>query len=132
MTPRRYQFDNPLPTLPAVRETAPPVVYQPTPLAPVYDQAQPQVVHIHQAPPDRTLQRTALGAGMGAGALGAAVVLGPLLIEAVHALVAGILSLSLFAAVIGWAVVQVVQSVGSKRGQAAAKTIRKHSFLTRR
>ena len=43
--------------------------------------AQPQIIHIHQAPqPDRTLQRVALGAGMGVGFAGSAVYLGPLLI----------------------------------------------------
>jgi hypothetical protein len=43
-------------------------------------QQPPQVVHVHQAPPDRTVQRLALGAGTGAGAVAAAVYFGPLLI----------------------------------------------------
>jgi hypothetical protein len=43
-------------------------------------QQPPQVVHVHQAPPDRTVQRLALGAGTGAGAVAAAVYFGPLLV----------------------------------------------------
>jgi hypothetical protein len=46
----------------------------------VYAEQVPQVVHVHQAPPDRTVQRLALGAGTGAGAVAAAVYFGPLLI----------------------------------------------------
>lgn len=43
-------------------------------------QQPPQVVHVHQAQPDRTVQRLALGAGTGAGAVAAAVYFGPLLV----------------------------------------------------
>ena len=120
-TSRRYQFDNPLP---AVREAAPPSVYRPEPLAPAYDQ-QPQVVHIHQAPPDRTMQRVALGAGMGGGAVAAGVYFGPLLVATLASMAASMAFIALIAAVSGWAVVSVVRSVGGPDGKAAAKNIRK-------
>jgi hypothetical protein len=123
-TPRRYQFDNPLS---AVREPAPPAVYRPEPLAPVYDQPQQQVVvqHIHHAPPDRTLQRVALGAGMGGGAVVAGVYFGPLLVATLASMAASLAVLALVAAASGWAVVSVVRSVGGPDGKAAAKNIRK-------
>lgn len=62
--------------LPELYRTYEPTIYQPqTP-------AQPQIIHIHQAPtPDRTLQRVALGAGMGVGFATAAMYLGPILIS---------------------------------------------------
>jgi len=120
---RRYQFDNPLP---AVRRTAPPPVYRPTPLTPTGDQLQPVVVqHIHHAPPDRTMQRVALGAGMGGGAIAAGVYFGPLLVASLASMAASLAVLALVAAAAGWAVVSVVRSVGGKDGQAAAKTVRK-------
>jgi hypothetical protein len=119
-----YQFDNPLP---AVREPAPPQVYRPQPLAPVYDQPQQQVVvqHIHQAPPDRTLQRVALGAGMGGGAVVAGVYFGPLLVASLASMAVSLAVLALVATASGWAVVNVVRSVGGPDGKAAAKNIRK-------
>jgi hypothetical protein len=131
-TPRRYQFDN---HLPATREPAPAPVHRPQPLP--EQQAQqgvPQVVHIHQAPPDRTLQRVALGAGMGGGAVAAGVFFLPLLIEAVHALVASLAVLALLVAVVAWAVVTIVNAVGGKTGQQAAKTLAKtrRGWLRRR
>lgn len=123
-TPRRYQFDNPLP---APRDTCPPTVYRPQPLAPQYDQPQQQVVvqHIHQAPPDRTVQRVALGAGMGGGAVAAGVYFGPLLVATLASMAASLAVLALVIVASGWAVVSVVRTVGSKDGQAAAKTLRK-------
>jgi hypothetical protein len=90
-TPRRYQFDNTTPSfelrpLPARRPVdgfAEPRIPgdQAFPVRPE-DAVLPTVVHqhIHQAPPDRTVQRLALGAGMGAGAVAAAVYFGPLLV----------------------------------------------------
>ncbi|MEU6957123.1 DUF6251 family protein, partial [Streptomyces sp. NPDC045714] len=57
---------------PAYRDHLP-AAYQPTNVV-------PQVVHVHQAPPDRTVQRLALGSGVGAGAVAAGVYFGPLLV----------------------------------------------------
>ena len=118
---RRYQFDNPLP---AVREAAPPVVYQPQPLAPAYEQPTQQVVvqHIHQAPPDRTVQRVALGAGVGGGMVAAGVYFGPLLVAALASMAASLAVLAVVAVVGGWAVVTVVRTVD---GHADAKAARK-------
>jgi hypothetical protein len=119
-TPKRYQFDN---HLPVTREPAPLPVQRPMPL-PEQQQAQ-QVVHIHQAPPDRTLQRVALGAGMGGGAVAAGVYFGPLLIAAMASMAASLAVLALMVAVVAWAIVTVVNAVGGKTGQAAAKTVRR-------
>ncbi|MFE4310609.1 DUF6251 family protein [Streptomyces sp. NPDC056891] len=85
----------------------------------------PQVVHqhIHQAPPDRTVQRIALGSGVGAGAVAAGVYFGPLLVGALTAIAANLALLTLLAAVMAWGVVTVVKSVGGPDGKAAAKTL---------
>ncbi|MEU0408119.1 DUF6251 family protein [Streptomyces griseorubiginosus] len=72
----------------------------------------PQVVHIHQAPPDRTVQRVALGSGVGAGAVAAGVYFGPLLVGALTAIAANLAMLAFIALVLGWAVVTVVRAVG--------------------
>ena len=86
----------------------------------------PQVVqHIHQAPPDRTAQRLALGAGMGAGTVAAGVYFGPMLVAALAAIAANLALLAFLAAVTAWAVVTVVRSVGGNDGKAAAKRIRR-------
>ncbi len=121
MSPRRdpYQFDMPLP---AVRESASPVVYQPQPLTPAYDQPQHQVVHIHQAPPDRTVQRVALGAGMGGGAVAAGVYFGPLLVATLTSMAASLAVLAIVAVAGAWAVVSVVRTVD---GHQAAKANRR-------
>lgn len=80
--PKRYQFDNPVPTfeprpLPVVRpETS--VAQQATQVPELQQYTQPQIIHVHQAPPDRTVQRLALGAGIGGGAVAGAVYFGPL------------------------------------------------------
>ncbi|MFE6726352.1 DUF6251 family protein [Streptomyces californicus] len=76
--------------------------------------AVPQVVHVHQAPPDRTVQRLALGSGMGAGAVAAGVYFGPLLVGALTAIAANLAILALVAAVCAWGVVTVVKSIGDK------------------
>ncbi|MBY8879735.1 DUF6251 family protein [Actinacidiphila acidipaludis] len=91
-TPKRYQFDNQVPTfeprsLPARRPSVAPAEVVPDYTA---DQAfsvyaeeagmrPQQVIHVHQAPPDRTLQRLAMGAGVGAGTVVGAVYAGPML-----------------------------------------------------
>ncbi|MFC9795320.1 DUF6251 family protein [Streptomyces sp. NPDC127584] len=87
----------------------------------------PQVVHqhIHQAPPDRTVQRIALGSGIGAGTVAAGVHFGPLLVGALTAIAANLALLAFLAAVLSWGVVSVVRSVGGPDGKAAAKTLAK-------
>ncbi|MEW2194121.1 DUF6251 family protein [Streptomyces microflavus] len=91
-----------------------PATYQPA-------DAVPQVVHVHQAPPDRTVQRLALGSGMGAGAVAAGVYFGPLLVGALTAIAANLALLALVAAVCAWGVVTVVKSVGGTNGKATRK-----------
>ncbi|MFH8687876.1 DUF6251 family protein [Streptomyces anulatus] len=95
-----------------------PAAYQPT-------NAVPQVVHVHQAPPDRTVQRLALGSGVGAGAVAAGVYFGPLLVGVLTAIAANLALLALVASVCAWGVVTVVKSVGGADGKAAASSLRK-------
>ncbi|WP_097866514.1 DUF6251 family protein [Streptomyces sp. rh34] len=85
----------------------------------------PQVVHVHQAPPDRTVQRLALGSGMGAGAVAAGVYFGPLLVGVLTAIAANLAFLALIASVCAWGVVTVVKSVGGSDGKAAAGAVRR-------
>ncbi|TFE38183.1 hypothetical protein E3E14_28635 [Streptomyces sp. ICN441] len=87
----------------------------------------PQVVHqhVHQAPPDRTVQRIALGSGVGASAVAAGVYFGPLLVGVLTALAANLALLALLAAVCAWGVVTVVKSVAGTEGKAAAKSMRR-------
>jgi hypothetical protein len=85
----------------------------------------PQVIHIHEAPPDRTLQRVALGAGMGGGAVAAGVYFGPLLVAAMASMTATLAVIALYVAVVAWGIVTVVRAVGGSEGKAAADTIRK-------
>ncbi|MGA5467588.1 DUF6251 family protein [Streptomyces arboris] len=87
--------------------------------------AVPQVVHVHQAPPDRTVQRLALGSGVGAGAVAAGVYFGPLLVGVLTAIAANLALLALVASVCAWGVVTVVKSVGGADGKAAASSLRK-------
>lgn len=89
--------------------------------------AGPQVVHqhIHQAAPDRTVQRVALGSGIGAGAVGASVYFGPMLVAAITSMAVSLAVVALVVVVTGWAVVTVVRSVGGTDGKAAAKTLRR-------
>ncbi|MFE6816815.1 DUF6251 family protein [Streptomyces sp. NPDC057677] len=94
---------------------------------PIQAAAVPQVVHqhIHQAPPDRTVQRIALGSGIGAGTVAAGVYFGPLLVGALTAIAANLALLTFLAAVLAWGVVSVVKSIGGTDGKAAAKTLAK-------
>ncbi|WP_327235972.1 DUF6251 family protein [Streptomyces sp. NBC_01317] len=92
---------------------------------PAPQQIAPQVVHIHQAPPDRTIQRLALGSGVGAGTVAAGVYFGPLLVGVLTAMAANLALLALIAAVCAWGVVTVVKSVGGPDGKAAAKNLSK-------
>ncbi|MFB6428257.1 DUF6251 family protein [Streptomyces microflavus] len=85
--------------------------------------AVPQVVHVHQAPPDRTVQRLALGSGMGAGAVAAGVYFGPLLVGALTAIAANLALLAFLAVALTWGVVTVVKSVSGEDGKRAPKSI---------
>jgi hypothetical protein len=78
---------------------------------PEHVQQQPQIVHIHQAPPDKTVQRLALGSGMGAGAVAAGVYFGPLLVAALSTVAITLAVTALAVAVCCWAVVIVVRAV---------------------
>ncbi|QHA09727.1 hypothetical protein GQF42_21230 [Streptomyces broussonetiae] len=94
-----------------------------TPMPPA-QVAPPMVVqHIHHAPPDRTVQRIALGSGVGAGAVAAGVYFGPLLVGVLTAMAADLAMLAFLAAVMAWGVVTVVRSVGGSDGKAAAKRL---------
>ncbi|MGW6857329.1 DUF6251 family protein [Streptomyces xanthophaeus] len=88
--------------------------------------AGPQIVHqhIHQAAPDKTIQRIALGSGVGAGAVAAGVYFGPLLVAALASMAASLAFLAFLALVLGWGVHTVVKSVGSAEGTQAAKNVR--------
>ncbi|MFH8258156.1 DUF6251 family protein [Streptomyces roseolus] len=96
----------------------------PAPVQPAPAQV-PQVIHqhIHQAPPDRTVQRIALGSGIGAGTVAAGVYFGPLLVGALTAIAANLALLAFLAAVLAWGVITVVRSIGGPDGQQAAKAI---------
>ncbi|QIK07893.1 hypothetical protein G7Z12_19420 [Streptomyces sp. ID38640] len=122
-TPRRYQFDN---QLPVPRDQRPPV-YQPESMAAPAVPDQPHVVvqHIHQAPPDRTVQRVALGAGAGGGAVAAGVYFGPLLVAAISSMAISLAVVALVVVASAWGVVTVVRSIGGPDGKAAAKTLRR-------
>lgn len=101
-------------------------VYRPEPIGtPTVSDQQPIVVqHIHQAPPDRTMQRIALGAGAGGGAV-AAVYFGPLLVAAISSMAISLAVVALVVVAAAWGVVTVVRSIGGPDGQAAAKTLRR-------
>ncbi|MFJ6778758.1 DUF6251 family protein [Streptomyces yangpuensis] len=89
--------------------------------------AGPQVVHqhIHQAAPDKTVQRIALGSGVGAGAVAAGVYFGPLLVAALTAMAANLAFLTLLALILGWGVHTVVKSIGSPEAGVAVKNLRR-------
>ncbi|MGW0934771.1 DUF6251 family protein [Streptomyces sp. NPDC002666] len=90
---------------------------------PVQQAPQQIVQHIHQAPPDRTVQRIALGSGVGAGAVAAGVYFGPLLVGVLTAIAANLAMLAFLAAVSAWGVVTVVKSIGGTAGKAASKSL---------
>jgi hypothetical protein len=74
------------------------------------------------ATPDRTVQRIALGSGVGAGAVAAGVYFGPLLVGVLTAMAANLAILTLLvvalAVAMAWGVVTVVRSVGGSDGKA--------------
>lgn len=121
-TPRRYQFDN---HQPDAAEPPRLPVHRPQPFPEQQGTAVPQVVHVHQAPPDRTAQRVALGAGIGAGAVGAGVYFGPLLVAAMTSMAISLAVVALVVAIVGWTVVSVVRAVGGPEGTQAAKNLGK-------
>lgn len=86
-------------------------------------QPQQLVQHIHHAAPDRTVQRLALGSGVGAGAVAAGVYFGPLLVGVLTAIAANLALLAFLAAVLAWGVVSVVKSIGGTDGKSAVKAI---------
>ncbi|WP_405653532.1 DUF6251 family protein [Streptomyces sp. NBC_01386] len=88
---------------------------------PTQHAAGPQVVHIHQAPPDRTVQRVALGSGVGAGAVAAGVYFGPLLVGALTAIAANLAILAFITLILGWGVVTVVRTVGGSTKTSGRK-----------
>ncbi|WP_328895246.1 DUF6251 family protein [Streptomyces sp. NBC_00236] len=90
---------------------------------PVQQAPQQIVQHIHHAPPDRTVQRIALGSGVGAGAVAAGVYFGPLLVGVLTAIAANLAMLAFLAAVSAWGVVTVVKSIGGSEGKAASKSV---------
>ncbi|MFJ4915884.1 DUF6251 family protein [Streptomyces sp. NPDC088726] len=83
------------------------------------------VQHIHQAAPDRTVQRMALGTGVGAGAVSASVYFGPMLVAAITSMAVSLAVVALVVVVIGWTTVTVVRSVAGTDGEAAAKSLRR-------
>ncbi|WP_353943699.1 DUF6251 family protein [Streptomyces sp. HUAS MG91] len=89
------------------------VYADPASLPAVQQPTGPQVVHIHQAPPDRTVQRVALGSGVGAGAVAAGVYFGPLLVGVLTAIAANLAMLALMVLIVGWGTVTVVRAVGN-------------------
>jgi hypothetical protein len=115
-TPKRYQFDMPVPSfeprpLPARRPDEG-WALAPTPGGDqqVWQAQQPvQVIHIHEAaPPDRTLQRLAFGAGFGAGSIPAAVYFGPLLTASLTVMAIIVLAGGLAIAVLAVSIVHVI------------------------
>jgi hypothetical protein len=95
----------------------------PADLAAAQHSATPQVVHIHQAPPDRTVQRLALGSGVGAGTVAAGVYFGPLLVGALTSMAIDLAVVAVVIVAAAWAIVVMVRSVGGPDGRNAAKTL---------
>lgn len=116
-TPRRYQFDMPIPPVEPrplpVRRPDTTVAGQATQVPASYEQQPQQVIvqHIHQAQPDRIMQRLALGAGIGGGATAGAVYFGPLLVASMEMIAITFLIGGLVIAVLAWSIVSVVGSL---------------------
>ncbi|MEV7701792.1 DUF6251 family protein [Streptomyces sp. NPDC088922] len=92
---------------------------------PAQQQAPQQIVqHIHQAPPDRTVQRIALGSGIGAGAVAAGVYFGPLLVGVLTAIAANLALLAFLAVAMVWGVTTLVKSTGGTT-KASSKSLRR-------
>ncbi|MFD9805135.1 DUF6251 family protein [[Kitasatospora] papulosa] len=92
---------------------------------PAQQTAPQQIVqHIHQAPPDRTVQRIALGSGIGAGAVAAGVYFGPLLVGVLTAIAANLALLAFLAVAMVWGVTTLVKSTGGTT-KASSKSLRR-------
>ncbi|WP_031096278.1 DUF6251 family protein [Streptomyces sp. NRRL S-15] len=92
---------------------------------PAQQTAPQQIVqHIHQAPPDRTVQRIALGSGIGAGAVAAGVYFGPLLVGVLTAIAANLALLAFLAVALVWGVTTLVKSTGGTT-KASSKSLRR-------
>ncbi|AMM11227.1 hypothetical protein Salbus254_4773 [Streptomyces albidoflavus] len=89
-----------------------------------FQQQSPQVVHIHQATPDRTTQRIALGTGIGAGTVAAGVYFGPLLVGVLTSMAISLAVVALVAVATAWGLVTVVRTV-AQDGDQATKNLRK-------
>ncbi|MGW5677554.1 DUF6251 family protein [Streptomyces sp. NPDC003860] len=98
--------------------------YLPAGQLPAPQQQVPQVVHIHQAPPDRAMQRVALGGGVGAGAVGASVYFGPMLVAAITSMAISLAVVALVVVCVTYGLVTVVRSIGGPDGKNAAKNMR--------
>ncbi|MFF5617719.1 DUF6251 family protein [[Kitasatospora] papulosa] len=93
---------------------------------PAQGQAPQQIVqHIHQAPPDRTVQRVALGSGIGAGAVAAGVYFGPLLVGVLTAIAANLAILAFLAVAMVWGVTTLVKSAGETASNASTGSVRR-------
>ncbi|WP_432090542.1 DUF6251 family protein [Streptomyces sp. NRRL F-5630] len=112
--PRRYRFDNAAPA-PTAHHTAPlPLPAEettPAVLPVAEDGARVVVQHIHQAPPDRTIQRLAVGAGMGGGALAAGVYFGPLLVAALTSIAISLAVVALVVVAVAWGLSTATRSL---------------------
>lgn len=89
-----------------------------------YQQGQPQVVHIHQAAPDRTTQRIALGTGIGAGVTAAGVYFGPLLVGVLTSMAISLAVVALVVVATAWGLITTVRTV-ARDGEQAAENVRK-------
>ncbi|MGW5394696.1 DUF6251 family protein [Streptomyces koyangensis] len=89
-----------------------------------YQQGQPQVVHIHQAAPDRTTQRIALGTGIGAGTVAAGVYFGPLLVGVLTSMAISLAVVALVVVATAWGLITTVRTV-ARDGEQAAENVRK-------
>ncbi|MGX9921581.1 DUF6251 family protein [Streptomyces sp. NPDC002248] len=112
--PRRYRFDNAAPA-PTAHRTVPlprPAEETTPAVLPVVDDGTRVVVqHIHQAPPDRTVQRLAVGAGMGGGALASGVYFGPLLVAALTSIAVSLAVVALVVVAVAWGLSTATRSL---------------------
>jgi uncharacterized membrane protein len=98
--------------------------YSPQPLTPAQPAA-PQVVHVHQAPPDRTVQRIALGSGIGAGTVAAGVYFGPLLVAAMTSMAIDLAVVAVIIVALVWGGTTVIRTLAGPHGEQAAKNVSK-------
>ncbi len=102
-------------------------IYADQALTPYQPQATgPQVIHqhIHQAPPDRTLQRIALGAGAGGGAIVTGVYFGPVLIAAMASMAISLAVVAVVIVALVWGAKTVVLPLVSPDRKDSSKNRR--------